>query len=332
MVLQNFNGTAVPVNGDGDGYPNEMGPYGSEGGHATLSLDSSTAVSGTSLRLHLTDGRLYAQFNPYNYAGNPAYPSPRGFAHDYALSPAAWQFNTYDRLTLWIKVPTSDTSFVSNGSHGTEFGTYVKTVTNADPTTDETNNGHYYHELNLPNTGTWVQVVVNMHPDHQRSVNADPGILAHPTGESAYNYFDALTRFYVDEPYASPSAYPADYYFDDIQFSKSAYQENDRQVYSVAASYRASDNRLVVTWNRDMAEDTVQDEVRYSFSDIHAGGWASATAAPNGVLTPPGSGGYNGMVYDSTALPLAGHSVVYIAIKPQNSSLFTQVAVPLNLN
>jgi len=81
-----------------------------------------------------------------------------------------------------------------------------------------------------------------------------------------------------------------------------------------------------------MAEDGVLDEVRYSFTDIHASGWSSATATPNGVVAPPGSGGYNGMVYDSTALPLAGHSVVYIAIKPQNSTLFTQVAVPLNLN
>ena len=37
------------------------------------------------------------------------------------------------------------------------------------------------------------------------------------------------------------------------------------------------------------------------------------------------------MVYDTTALPLAGHSVVYIAIKPQNSNLFSQIAVRLDL-
>src|SRR5262249_20354000 len=58
-------------------------------------------------------------------------------------------------------------------------------------------------------------------------------------------------------------------------------------------------------------------------------GWAAATAAPNGIITPPGSGGYNNMVYDTTGLSLSGHSVVYIAIKPQNSNLFTEIAIPL---
>src|SRR5262249_57919176 len=93
MVLQNFNGPAVPLDGDGDTYPNELyypaNPSNPEGGHATVSLDSSAAVSGNSLLLHLTDGKLYAQFNPWNYANNPAYPSERGFARDYSQNPAA---------------------------------------------------------------------------------------------------------------------------------------------------------------------------------------------------------------------------------------------------
>jgi hypothetical protein len=37
------------------------------------------------------------------------------------------------------------------------------------------------------------------------------------------------------------------------------------------------------------------------------------------------------MVYDTTELPLSGQSVVYIAIKPQNATLFSQVVVPLTL-
>jgi hypothetical protein len=86
---------------------------------------------------------------------------------------------------------------------------------------------------------------------------------------------------------------------------------------------------VIVTWKRDWADDTVDDEVRYAFSDIHQLGWSAATPAPNGVVAPPAGGAYNGMEYDTTGLPLAGHSVVYIAVKPQNSDLFTEIAVPL---
>src|SRR5207245_197075 len=102
-----------------------------------------------------------------------------------------------------------------------------------------------------------------------------------PTGETQYNYFDALTRFYLQEAYNPPSSYPADYRFDNFTLFKSAYLENDQQAYSPTGTYRASDNRLVVTWNRAKAEDTVSHEVRYSFTDIHASGWAAATPAPN---------------------------------------------------
>src|SRR6185437_5839920 len=267
MVLQDFNGILVPVNGDGDNYPNEYPPDATgEGGYATQSIDPSDAISGNSLNFTLTGGKLYAEFNPYNYAGNPAYPTPRGFAHDYSQNPSGWQYNTYNYMSFWIQVPTSDTAFTTNGDHATEIGTYVKNVANADPTQDESNNGHYYHEVNLPNLGTWVHVILNMHPDHQRGVSGDPGVLTHPTGESQYNYFDALTRFYIDQPYNSPLSYPATYHLDDIQFYQDPYAENDQQVYSLAATYRASDNQLEVTWNRNMAEDTVKDEVRYSFS------------------------------------------------------------------
>src|SRR6267142_4459968 len=129
-------------------------------------------------------------------------------------------------------------------------------------------------------------------------------------------------------PAAMPST-AADYLIDNITFYKSAFQENDAQVFSLTGSYRASDNRLIVTWNRAKNDNTIKQEVRYSFTDIHQSGWAAATAAPNGVITPPGWQGYNGMTYDISSLPLSGHSVVYIAIKPQNSNLFTEIAIPL---
>jgi PKD repeat protein len=342
MALPLVKNGAVATNGDGDPYPNEYGGdgFGTEGGTATVGVNTANSITGAAVDMHLTAGQLYAEFNPYNYAGNPAYPSPRGWAQDYSANPTQWQDNTYNRMSFWVYVPTTDTAFTTDGSQGWEFGTYVKQITNPDLTSDEVGGEHYYHLLNLPNLGTWVQVVINTHPDHRRGDpgSTDPGVVTYPTTSTyggddpanTYNYFDTLTRFYLQQPYTAPSAYPADYLIDGIQFYQDPYQENDAQVYNLTGTYRASDNQLAVTWNRDKAEDTVNQEVRYAFSDIHQLGWANATAAPNGTITPPGGGAYNNMVYDTTGINMAGHSVVYIAIKPQNSDLFTEIAVPLD--
>jgi hypothetical protein len=322
------------VTGDGDGYP-QTGAYNparNEGGTFTTSINRTDSISGTSLQMNLTQGMLYAQFNPYNYAGNSNYPGPRAFARDYAEEKANWQFNTYNRMSFWIKLPPSDTAFARDGNPGNMFqvGTFVKQVANTDRYSDETGGGHYYHLINPPSTGTWVQVILNMHPDHRRSDagTVDPGVLDHPTGEPQYNYFDTLTRFYLQRMPA-PSSYPAVYLIDNIEFYQETRPENEVQVYSLAATYRASDNRLVVTWNRNKGDDTTKHEVRYAFSDIHASGWDKATPAPSGLITPPGNGPYNGMVYDTTALNTKNQSTVYVAIKPANSSRFTQIAVPL---
>ena len=86
------------------------------------------------------------------------------------------------------------------------FGTYVKQVTNADPSSDEAGGGHFYHGLDLPNNGQWTHVILNMHPEHRRGDDGsvDPGNLPYPTAPSAgnggtdpeatYNYFGLLRR------------------------------------------------------------------------------------------------------------------------------------------
>src|SRR5262249_25109141 len=152
-----------------------------------------------------------------------------------------WQLNTYNRMSFWVELPTTDTSYGTDGNHGVEFGTYVKQVTNADLSSDETGGDHYYQGLNVPALGTRTHVVLNMHPDHYRgeAANTDPGIVAYPTATNGpnggadppgtYNFFDTLTRFYLQEPYAPPSAYPAVYRIDDIQFYQEANAEDDAQ-------------------------------------------------------------------------------------------------------
>ncbi len=334
LVLLSFDNPTPPQNGDGEGYPHNgsYNPQRKEGGKATCSIEDTDAIAGSSLRIQLTEGKLYLQFNPYNYTGKPSYPpGPRAFARQYAPNAADWKFNTYNRMRFWIKVPTNGSGHRTNGSHNVEFGTYVKRVTNPDRYSDEAGGTHYYHQLNLPALGEWTQVILNMHPDHRRGSggNVDPGVLAHPTGEDQYNYFDSLTRFYLQYPYVAPKKYPASFLLDEMEFYQEPAQENDAQVYSLTATYRGIRNRLLVTWNRKIAEGNIKHEVRYAFADIHTIGWKAAKPAPLGLITPPADGGYNNMVYDTTQLPLAKRAAVYIAIKPQNSNRFSQIVVPL---
>jgi hypothetical protein len=91
----------------------------------------------------------------------------------------------------------------------------------------------------------------------------------------------------------------------------------------------AAENRLILTWARHKDENAVKHEVRYAFSNIHEIGWDKATRTPSGIITPPGFQGYNGMVYTTTALPLTGKPKVYLAIKPENSAVFSQIELSL---
>ncbi len=344
MTLKSFDGPTVPVNNAGDEYPRYLyGEYQGvlQGGIFESSINTNDAISGSSLQMDLTEGWLYAQFNAHNADGT------RGFAREYAADPEAWQFNTYNRMRFWMKVPVNSTPHQTDGRWNFNVGTYVKYVTEPNWYDDEAGGGHYYHHINLPAFGQWVQVVLNMHPNHQRGAQGyeDPGYLPHPTYHQVndkrdeyvyedYNYFDALTRFYLADFDEAEQELPRTYLLDEIEFYREPYEENDEQVYSITAAYEPSTNRLIVTWNRHKDENDIAHEVRYAFSNIHElkAGWDGALEVPDGkgLIAPPGWQGYNAMVFDADDLPLVGRDTVYIAIKPANSTLFSQIAVPIS--
>jgi hypothetical protein len=320
MPLVDFNGPSLPVNKAGATYPNQYGPEGT----AEVGLDAADAVVGRSVRFEVRRGLLYAQFNAHNADGT------RGFAREYVARPDAWRFNTFNRLSFWIQSPPEAAPLHRNGQENIQVGTYVKRVKDADRRSDETGGGHWYHHLNVAPTGTWTRAVLNMHPHHLRGASGgqEHGDQAHPTREADYNYFDALTRFYVEQ-IRRPVQYPAVYRLDEFAFYCEPRPESDQQVYSLAATYVPRESRLILTWSRNKNDNAVRHEVRYGFADLHAGGWAKATPAPGGLVAPPGFQGYNGMVYTTTDLALAGRAAVFLGIRPENSQTFSQIALPL---
>jgi hypothetical protein len=269
-------------------------------------------------------GNVYLQF----------YPHDGSFWHwmrEYTQSSASWRFNTYNRLRFWVKVPRG-TLRAEPGRTNFDVGTYLRR-SNGSRNSAEDGGSHWYHDFNIPYTGQWHQVIVDTHPDHERGANggSEQGNQEHATGENGFNYFDALTRFYFSGGGGlAAGSYPAHFYFDGFELYRETHPENVEQIYSLNGVYVPSSNEIYVGWQRNKNENNVNHEVRYAFRSIHETGWASATPAPNGIVSPPGWQGYNGMEYSTRSINMSGQKVVYIAIKPQNSSRFREIAMPLS--
>lgn len=294
------------------------------------------------------------------------------------FSQASWQRNRYNRMRFWIKVPKGypEPFAAFNGAQFTNnVGTYVRSSW-ADWTGQAEDGGwHFYHMFYVPHTEEWHQVIVDMHPTATRSgaalwdgqfANGNGDLwatcctpvvpdgranwTAYPTnqqngthGEPAYNYFDALTRFYVagnvaqgDGPALPSALFPLVFRMDQFEFYYDPNPANVTDVYSLNGVYRPRDNYLYVGWNRNKFKDvtwnswTMAYDVRYSFTDIFKSGWNAATPAPNGTgVKPPAGLGFNMMRYETTQINVGQHDTLYVAIKPQDTSSFNQIAIPL---
>ena len=173
-----------------------------------------------------------------------------------------WPFNTINRLRFWIQRPTTAYGVDPGGNfYNFQVGTYVKEVTHSAADaydwshSDEFGGNHYYHLIGLPNfgPGTWTQVILNMHPDHRRGDDGglEHGVVQYPTatdGENGgddppntYNYFDTLTRLYLDEESAPATG---TYRLDEFEFYRETAVENDYQVYSITSTYVPHDKPL----------------------------------------------------------------------------------------
>ncbi len=297
----------------------------SETGDVAISTEKSNLLE-HSAKVGVDDGGAYFQFYPY-----------KGYEWHYLreiikedMNVGEWKLNTFNRMEFFVYVPSGLTPS-GPGQFNMAVGTYVRSTT-GDRASAEAGGNHYYHRYNLPASEGWHKVVVDMHPTHERGENGgkEHGLQEHPTGEDAYNYFDTLTRFYVDfEGSHVPSGSSA-WFFDGFRVYNETALENVQQVYSLHGSYTAGETpRLIVGWNRNKDENSVSHEVRYSFEDIHNVGWDNATVAPGTPLSPQGWQGYNGMLYETSAINAAGNDVIYVAIKPENSSLFRQISIPV---
>ena len=253
-----------------------------------------------------------------------------------------WKLDTYNRLRFWIKVPRAFANEFrpGRGYSNMNVGTYIRSSHGRPGGAGSEESGlggsHFYHHFNIPYTGAWHQVILDMHPTHGRGASGaiEWRYMAYPTGEAGFNYFDALTVFYIDllgsGGYHALSAYPADFYLDDFEFYKDTNPENVDQIYSLNGVYVPETNRIYVGWSHPKDDDRTRYSLRYAFQDIYSlpNKWNDAIPAPKGTISPPGSA-YNLMEYSTKEVDVGKHEVIYVAIKPQNSQLFRQIVIPL---
>jgi len=298
--------------------------YDGDGGPGTATLSTDTVKSGSkSIKDTITSGDHYLQFRP-------TIGSSTKNLRDFVIPPSAWQYDTFNRMRIWVKVPPGFTKW-TGGQSNTQIGTYVRNTAFDGVGNYEQGGFHFYHLFNISYTGEWHQLIIDTHPNTWRGNpgGKEIGNQEYPTGESGKNYFDTLTRFYHHLYYGGEISYPSNVYYDKIELYRETNPENIDQIYSLNGIYVPATNNVIVGWQRLKDENSVKHEVRYAFSDIFQMGWNTATPAPNGTVTPPGWQGYNGMDWSTTQIDVSGKNSIYIAIKPQNSNLFRQIEIPL---
>lgn len=260
------------------------------------------------------------------------------------LKTGVWANNTYNRMRLWVKAPTGWT--VATGGHqNVEVGTYVKSshgdTTGAGGEESGVGGNHFYHFFNLPKTDQWYQIIVDTHPSHQRSGPPSREWHNHPyfSGEPNWSYFDALGLFYFDTTVNATViaglSYPHDWYFDDVEFFYEDDSTSDiEHVYSIHGGFNQATNTIYVGWGHPRDDSTTKAQIKYSYSDLRVGGWASGTDFPGtnqstGGLTPQ-SDVYSSELVSTNAISTTGQNYVYVGVRLAGDTAFRQIQIPLN--
>lgn len=286
-----------------------------------VTVDDSTAGGGNMFAFRSTNENLVGPVNNIKYL--------RETVTGYEA------LDTFNRLEFWIYIPDEFPSAGSIGQTNLHFGTYTRALS-ASVSSEESDNGHYYHYLNLEPHQNWHRVIIDSHPDHQRgaSGSTEQGVIETGLlGDAGYNYFDLMTRFYIDGQ-GTLSAHPSTFYLDGFRMYEESRDEDIDNIYSLSGvASNVNANQIVVSWRRNKTRDDDLFDIKYAFSSFHENGGflAHGANAPSGQnIDPAQIGGYNGMRYTTDQIDLSGQSSIFIAIKSQlEQTRFREIEIPL---
>jgi hypothetical protein len=232
-----------------------------------------------------------------------------------------------NRMRLWAIAPAGARNTYPSGQENSQLGTYIRAPGS---TGMESDNGHYYHNYNLGGTeypaGLVWQISVDTFPDHQRgnSGGMEVGDKSFPYPNCGY--FDCMTTFYIDWPYAGVPAGNQLQFIDKITlYSGKEAADLMRNVRSFQSAYHAATNTIYLGWSRRKDNSGLGYTVRYSYSPIT--NFASATLA--GTFKSPDTDAYNKVKFMFKLPSAPAGSTLWVAVQPDGRTDFRQEAVKL---
>lgn len=341
VVVGDFEESSIPItyaSSEAPRYQHAWNSYTDKGttfGEETYEFvaDDDALFGDQVFRVNCFEDRPYPQINTNVSSTSSVYVRE-------AIKSGTWEFNTYNRLRVWIKFPKIFVNTIS-GDTNMHFGTYVRGIDGDTSDSESGGGGHYYHYMNIVPTEQWHQVIIDWHPQHQRQ--NDPSEewddIQYPIktdASSSYNYFDLMTRFYFQ---FKPEGYQFDTYpimvdLAGVEIYEEQRPESVLHIASLNGVYdnSESNNMLHIGWSRIKADDTTTFDVRYAFDDIWLSGWDAATPAPDGTANAPkGSGTYARCSYDNGTIAMGSNSKIYVAVKRTGdaNSEMRQIIIPL---
>lgn len=309
-------------------------------GQATLESDATETFNGLPVIKQTMGNDLtnegampapYFQFLPRTAAGGSMF--ARTALAQY-MNRGEWEFNKYNRLELYVKVPP-ETHYTRPNirQEGFYIGTYWADYVSGNPADDEAGSGwHGYHYFNL-RPGCWHRLQMEHHPSHLRVPIGDAGVdvgnMQYPTdGDTEHNYFDLMTRFYMRQRQSAIAATGAVFKWGPFKFYEELNVEDEENVYNISGGYDPATNTLDLRWCC-RKDNTANHEVCYSFFNIHQIGFDNAIQL--GEVARTSTGGYNGMHYETNAINVTGQNKIYFGIRKVGETLFKQMLIPLDM-
>lgn len=241
-----------------------------------------------------------------------------------------WKFNYYNRIALYVKMPSNTEMGAADGANFS-VGTFYSSIVNGPPTSNNAEVGggnHGYHRYNLAEDAV-SKIVVDCNPTHIRGAdgNTEQPLMEYPieADSGKYNYFDLLTRLYFSA--SGATEHGLEWNYDNFYFYRENRIEEEVEVYSLAASYQPTTSTTSLSFNvhKNRDEETAFYEVRYSDEDIHDIGFENAS---EWVTT--GDQGYQGdniVAISTQSIDASSMSTLFIAVRKVGHTLFKQISL-----
>ncbi|OUR99168.1 hypothetical protein A9Q81_11355 [Gammaproteobacteria bacterium 42_54_T18] len=277
------------------------------GGHAVqeISLAPNAGAKGAAAKIDVTeygDDGLFKIYFAYDEDRYTTLSAPVG----------------QNRMVLYVTIPSAG----EGNEHTFHIGTYSKDPATAHTTSNVGNHWYHYYELRGTNENYWTKMYMDTHPQHEVSSKVPPE--ENPTSPSGFNYFDGLSRLYLQMRYSAfQSNWPGPYtmYVDEVEFYDETRTENEYSINSVAITYRGA-GEFDIDWSSFSLYDIHNEtyEVKYSSNPINTtADYDNAQLLPG---TPAGGWGLDNVGHHDnhyranfTIAGLDESKTIYFAIK-----------------